>query len=114
MSYTLRCTKPECAYIWESNEIQTTCPACDERRVLAKTRRFFYKLDRKIQIEKMHGRSTNDRERLCENDECGKPLAGYSDRDHDAVTGEAFIVCSSCGHEHVIFEEEPSARRLRS
>lgn len=98
----LKCGK--CQYTWQSANVEYVCPNCEER-----TQK--YKLDQWIAAkqladrrERMYGRRVSDRERCCENEECGAPLKGYSYLEYDAMTGIAVIVCDSCQHEHVIEE----------
>lgn len=104
---TLRCTK--CQYSWESENVEQICPNCEERVIKQKFNRFIYDKQLLDRRERMHGRRVSDRERCCENEECGAPLKGYSYLEYDAVTGIAVITCESCQFEHVI--EEGAARR---
>lgn len=98
----LRCSK--CQYSWTSENVEQICPNCDERVQAYRRSVWVGKMQLIDRRERMHGRRVSDRERCCENVECGVPLKGYSALDYDAVTGIACIVCDSCGHEHVIEE----------
>lgn len=93
-----------CRYTWTSENVEQICPNCDERVQAAKRNQWIagrQLLDRR---ERMHGRRVSDKERCCENEECGVPLKGYSSLEYDAVTGIATIDCDQCGYEHVIEE----------
>jgi rubrerythrin len=106
--YTLRCGAR--GHMWESENMDTVCPECDAASAARKRRAWQINIGRQEQNMRMRGMPVSSRERICENATCGKPLRGYSYRDYDPVTGEAFIVCDECGHEHPMQEMEPSQR----
>ena len=98
----LKCSK--CQYTWQSANVEYVCPNCEERTLKFKRDQWIAEKQLADRRERMHGRRVSDRERCCENEECGAPLKGYSCLEYDALTGIAAIVCDQCGHEHVIEE----------
>lgn len=100
----LVCNK--CQYTWESENVEQICPNCDERVQAYRRQLWVNKRHYEDRKSRMYGRRVSDRERCCENEECGAPLRGYSEFVYDAGTGIATIVCDQCQFEHVIEESK--------
>lgn len=74
------------------------CPTCEEARMRYSRTRFLHNLDRKNRSLEDRGISTDDRARRCEG--CNGLLKGMSHLEHDDATGQKFIECDRCSHQH--------------
>ena len=74
------------------------CPTCEESRQRSNKAKWLNKMDRKNRKLEDAGISTDDRGKRC--DGCGQLMKGYSYADIDDSTGQRYIVCAHCEHQH--------------
>jgi len=98
---------------WESEWMETECPVCDESRQMYGRRAWVQRKEWEERRIRMRGGIVSEKERVCENATCGKPLRGYCYREYDEVTGQAYVTCDECGHQHEVQEMDPSEQRMR-